>query len=298
MMRTLTILSAISFTLCFSRQLPPSSDIFLASVRVTDGAVTMGKPVNITARAGYDNQPSFLPDGGGILYTAIQTDPRGPQAPTQTDIFRYDIGTGTTTRVTATPESEYSPTVTPNGAAFSVIRVEPDSTQRLWSFALDGSKPTLLLTDIKPVGYHAWMDDSTVALFVLGTPPTLQIASLRTGKAAVVAHSIGRSLHRIPGRRAVGFVHKKSQDEWWIMEFDVASGTTRPLARTLPNSEDIAWMPDGSVVMGTGSKLFRHDLRQGSAWKEIADWTGAGIKGITRIAVSPRGDWITIVGAE
>ena len=45
---------------------------------------------------------------------------------------------GSTTRVTNTPESEYSPTVTPDGAHISVIRVEADGTQRLWRFTIDG----------------------------------------------------------------------------------------------------------------------------------------------------------------
>ena len=34
---------------------------------------------------------------------------------------------------------------TSGGTRFSVIRVERDSTQRLWSFALDGSDPQLML---------------------------------------------------------------------------------------------------------------------------------------------------------
>ena len=40
-----------------------------------------------------------------------------------------------------------------------------------------------MLADVKPVGYHAWADDHTLALFVLGQPATLQLADTRTGKA-------------------------------------------------------------------------------------------------------------------
>ena len=42
---------------------PPATDIYLADLRVADGRVQVGTPVNVTARPGYDNQPFFLPDG-------------------------------------------------------------------------------------------------------------------------------------------------------------------------------------------------------------------------------------------
>src|SRR5205085_5230181 len=115
---------------------------------------------------GYGNQPSFLPDSRAILYTSRREDG-------QSDIYRYDIGSAATTGVTTTPESEYSATVMPGGRRFSVIRVEKDSTQRLWSFALDGSDPRIVVESLKPVGYHAWLDATTLAMFVLGSPNAL-----------------------------------------------------------------------------------------------------------------------------
>src|SRR5712671_3589767 len=164
---------------------PPDTEIHLALLSMPGGQFTLGPPVNITANPGYDNQPSFAPDGRSLLFTSI----RGG---TQTDIYRYDIAAGRVARVTNTPESEYSPTVTPDGAHISVIRVEADGTQRLWRFTMDGTQPELVLADVKPVGYHAWGDDHTLALFVLGQPATLQIADTRTGKADNLMPGISR----------------------------------------------------------------------------------------------------------
>ena len=112
----------------------------------------------------------------------------------QSDIYRYDIATHETTRLTGEPESEYSATMMPGGRRFSVIRVERDSTQRLWSFALDGSDPRLVLRTIKPVGYQAWLDADHVAVYVLGQPATLQLVDVRTEHADTVARDIDRSL--------------------------------------------------------------------------------------------------------
>src|SRR4051812_38049645 len=63
---------------------PPGTDIFLAPLSVSGAKTTVGTPVNITARAGYDNQPSFTPDGRSILFTSIR-------AGGQSDIYRYDL---------------------------------------------------------------------------------------------------------------------------------------------------------------------------------------------------------------
>src|SRR5262245_60163909 len=113
---------------------PPSSDIFLVDVTKRGGQLVLGKPVNITNRDGYDNQPSFLPDGKSLLFTSIREN-------NQADIYRYELVTQKTERVTNTSESEYSPTVTPDQKFFSTIRVEADRTQRLWKFPLRGGEP-------------------------------------------------------------------------------------------------------------------------------------------------------------
>ena len=112
-------------------QAPPATDIYVADLRVTDRRVSVGSPVNVTARPGYDNQPFFLRDGRSFFYTSVRDD-------AQADIYRYDLDRKISVRVTTTRESEYSPTPLPKGDGFSVVRVEADSTQRLWAFNADG----------------------------------------------------------------------------------------------------------------------------------------------------------------
>lgn len=282
----LTVTFAAPFALF--AQGAPGTDIYLVSMSSNSGVLNFGAATNVTDRAGYDNQPSFLPDGSAVLYTSN----RGGQ----TDIFRYDIATGTTRAVTSTsPESEYSPTVTPDEITFSVIRVEVDSTQRLWQFNLDGTNPQILLTDIMPVGYQAWGNSYTLGIYVLGSPATFQIADTRTGVAEIIAYNVGRSIHKIPNRHAISFTHRVP--EYWIKEIDIDSRAVRPLVQLL-ESEFYVWTPDGSVLTGQGSKLYRWRYVEGSDWEEVADFAEAGIVDISRIAVSPQGEWIAIVGAR
>lgn len=290
-----------------SAQGAQGTDIHVVPLTMRGEVVALGTPVNITARPGYDNQPSFTPDGAAILYTSIRDDG-------QSDIYRYDIATRRTTRVTTTPESEYSATVMPGGTRMSVIRVEKDSTQRLWSFGVDGTDPRVVLEAIKPVGYHAWADDSTLVLFVLGSPATLQVANARTGIARQLVGGIGRSINRMPGTQGISFVHKVSPTEWWIRRLDTRTDSIRPLAQTLDGSEDHAWLPDGSALMARNDSLFRW-APEGNAgirvsgtrpappgtppgWQLIATFTEPGLRRISRLAVSPRGDYIALVSSE
>jgi hypothetical protein len=266
----------------------PATDIFVADMSHDGDRITLSGWRNVTDRNEYDNQPSFMPDGGSLLYTSG----RGGQ----TDTYRYDLSTGQSTPVTQTPESEYSPTVMPGGQRFSAIRVEADSTQRLWSFALDGTSPQVLLTEVAPVGYHAWATPDRVALFVLGSPPTLQLADISSGAVRQREESIGRSLHPIPDQLAVSFLHKG--EEWWIKALDLEQDRVTTIVRAVEGSEDYAWTPGGLLLMGSGSKLFVFDPKIDSDWRLVADLAAEGINGVTRLAASPNGTHLALVAVR
>ena len=269
----------------------PATDIFLAPLVGSGDSLRVGEARQITHQPGYDNQPAFLPDSSGLLYTSIRDDG-------QADTYRYDLASGETTQVTETAESEYSPTPMPDGQRFSVVQVEPDSTQRLWAFPLAGGKPELLLPSIRGIGYHAWGDSVTLGLFVLGEPPTLQIADLRADTAKTVAFNIGRSLHKIPGEAAISFVQKTSDSIWVIVKYDLQTGVQTPLVPTLAGSEYYCWTPDGMLLMGKGSELLAVRPGEKKAWKPIADFAGMGMTSITRLAVSPDNRWLAFVALQ
>src|SRR5690349_18552752 len=114
-MRTtfIVILAAAALSAAPLRQAaPPATEVFLAPLDPASGITTW---MNISNNAGYDNQPSFLPDSSAILFSSNRDGK-------QMDIYRYDIASKTVKQLTNTPDGEYSPTVTPDGKTFSVIR--------------------------------------------------------------------------------------------------------------------------------------------------------------------------------
>jgi len=262
----------------------PSTDVWVGEIAGTGDDLSVRGLVNATDRDGYDNQPAFIPYSGMFLYvSAVDT--------TQTEVFAYDTGTGVSSRVTQTEGvSEFSPTPIPGQATFSAIH-EVRGRQYLWRYGMDGESLGPVFSTVEPVGYHAWADERTVAMFVLGNPPTLQVGDAVSGDVRTVTERPGRSIHRIPGTAAISFVRKLDDGEWWIERLDPASGETTRLVRTRPGREDYAWLPDGRILMGDGPALF---LWPGSGeWIEVGLESGLGA--ITRLAVADDGRHVAIV---
>jgi hypothetical protein len=277
---------------------PAGTDIYLVSL----DKGKWGAPVPVSVEKGYDNQPFFDPGGRFVLFTANRDGK-------QMDIYQYDRETRAVSQLTRTaPEGEYSPTIPPElpgkpalkRDGFTVIRTEPDGTQRLWQFDRQGGNPQLVLTEIKPVGYHAWVDADRVALFVLGKPATLQLARISTGAAETAASDIGRSLHRVPGTRSVSFVQREASGEFWIKQIEFDTKKIDPLVKAVEGSSDrdYAWLPDGkTILMSAGTKI--HSWTRGAKdWTEAFDAAPHALGAITRLAVAPKGDAVAIVAGE
>ena len=267
---------------------PPATDIYLAPIRLMPTAPAMG-PARVASDnpKGYDNQPYFGSDGRSMLFTSNRDGK-------QTDIYFVELQTRQIRQFTRTPESEYSPAVMPDDGGVSTIRVERDGTQRVWQFAGDGAVPTLVLPNVKPAGYHAWVDAGRLAVYVLGKPATLQIADTKTGAATVVATDIGRAVLRRP-TGAISFVQREGA-QWLVKEWLPATGEIRLVVAALPGSaeRDAAWAPDGTLFMTKGGEV--HWWRPGQeGWTLLAD---PGIGALTRLAVSPDGRWMALVAAE
>jgi len=275
---------------------PPATDIYVLPLANGLASMNAARPSPIANAPGYENQPMFSPDGGRILFAAN----RG----TQTDVYVFDRATGATSQLTDTPENENSPTYLPAGVGdrggFSVVRTEPDRSQRLWRFDAQGRNPQIVLSDVKPVGYHAWVDADSVALYVLGQPATLRIASVKSGAATIAAANIGRSLNRVPGAGSVSFVQREASGEFWIKQIEISSKAIEPLVKAVDGStdRDMAWMPDGrTILMSSGTKIFSW-TRGVAGWTEVFDAAAHNLGAVSRLAVAPRGDAIAIVVAE
>src|SRR6185295_11306623 len=174
----LFFMTFISFTALLSAQRqqgpPANPELFLTTVNPAASPMIAASLTNISNNPGYDSQPGFLPDGSAVLFSST----RGA---TVYDVYKYDIASQTLVQLTSTADWENSPTVTPDRKTFSAIRSEVPTgaeNQRLWRYNLDGSNPTVVLPDLRRIGYHVWVDATHVVVYVLaaaqGEPNTLQ----------------------------------------------------------------------------------------------------------------------------
>ncbi|MGE0587245.1 MAG: TolB family protein [Cyclobacteriaceae bacterium] len=282
----ITLFTALSFAALGQ----PATEVFLLDLDISKDKLTVSNPVNISNHVGYDNQPSFHRAQPLVYYSSFNEDGRS-------DIKMYNYNTGKTESLTTTSEREYSPTLTPDGKFVSCIIQRDNDAQDLGKYPVNGGEPVVLIDNLI-VGYHAWVDDSNLILFVLGEPQTLQWYDLKTNTNTILESNIGRSLHKIPGENSMSFVHKVSDSEWLIKRLDAKSRSITTIGNTMPGQEDMAWTPDGRIVMSDGRALFFYD-KKSADWKTFAMNLGdAKFTGITRISISSNGKKLALVAAE
>ncbi len=284
-------LSLILISFVTSALAQTGSEILLFDLKVKKNKITLSSPKNITNHPGYDNQPGFNRDEPVIYYASFNDDGRS-------DIKAYNYETAATISITTTNELEYSPTQTPDKNYLSCIIQRDNGAQDLGKYPIEGGDPYVIIDNLT-VGYHVWADNSHLAMFILGDPNTLHYMRLPTKEDTVLAQNIGRSLHLIPGERAISFIHKLSATDWKIKKLDTETMKITALASTLPGREDIAWTPDGRIISSDGSKIYILNPGKENTWKEIPLLAGGELlKGVTRLAISPEGDRLAVVISE
>lgn len=286
--RISTFILALCFAFTLSAQLPQSNIYLFEMAQVTDSIFQFSQPQYLTAfnAKGYNNQPSFFTNDE--LYISSQM-----PSMAQPELYVLDLKKNTKLRVTETIEGEFSPQRMPSSNTFSAIRQEysaGDTTVRLWQFPMDR------LTNGRPVfkylsgiGYYTWLNSKEVAVFMVDNPNYLALANVDTDEQVPLATNIGRCIKKLPNGNLT-FVQKNEFGAWQLMELSLYSRTQmKPqlVVSSLPGVEDFAILPDGSYIMGKGSKLYKFNRFKDEDWVEIADLRYYNINNISRLAISP-----------
>ncbi|MBI1781190.1 MAG: PD40 domain-containing protein [Sphingobacteriales bacterium] len=268
------------------------SEIYLAKLTVTKNQISIAAPKNISNHKGYDSQPFFHPSQPLIYYASFNDSGRS-------DIKAYNYQTNITKNFTTTEEREYSPTVTPDGKYISCIIQRDNGAQDLGKYPINGGTAEVII-NYMVVGYHSWIDDKSLLLFVLDDTAhnSLHYFNVITKEDVVMVQNPGRSLHKIPNENAMSFVEKVSDDGWLIQKFDIKTRTISTITKTLPKREDLCWLNNGTMLMSDGEKLFSFDPKKDKEWMPVKVQSSIPLKGISRIIVNKANNKIAIVAAE
>lgn len=271
-----------------------NTEIYLFDLQFDNGKIIISNPENISNRKGYDNQPFFHPSKPWIYYSSFDDSLRS-------DIKVYDMETKKSWNFTDTRVREYSPTVTPDGKFISCIIQKDNGEQNLSKYPIGGGDVVDIIDDMI-VGYHAWIDEESLILFVLGEPHELRTYNVRSAKSNIVTKDIGRSLSKTSGNLQGCFV-QKSIDEWSIMKVDIQTYKIEKICSTIEGREDFVWLNDEIILMNDGFQIYYKNVEVGDEWKKVEYDFELGsrnefMKDLTRMAISGDGKRIAVVVGE
>jgi len=283
MTRTLFIL--VFFTNSLLAQMP-ETDIWLFKIEKKENVLTYTNPLNITNRAGYDNQPTFSLDEKSILYVVIDSTK-------QADIYQYTISKKSSVNLTKSNVSEYSPTLLPNGLGFSCVVVEKDSAQRVWKFNLDGKFNSIVHEGTDSIGYHTWLNADTLLYYKLTDPHSLRVLSIKSNEDHWLCDHPTRAFKKIGSSTRFIYAIKDSVRT----EFRIYNPTLREskVYATYPTSnEDFIWHSELGLIKSENADLLRYN-DQTDKWDLLFSFSNLGIKKITRFVFDSKTKQLAIV---
>lgn len=228
-------------------------------------------------RATYNNQPSFH-DYNEIYISSAKS------LSDKTDLCALNIKDKTWRKVTQTPLiSEFSPTPLVPKQALSCVRIEEDgSDQSLWLYPLDRSHMgRRLLTQYSNVGYHTWVNENEVAVYLVSEPHILKKIHIQTGEESIVGEKIGRCT-KTDTDGFIYFVQKNSETVWSLTKFDPDQKIWTTIIKMPYQSEDFDITPQGIFITAKGSRLYSYDPKKNENWQILYDFQAYGLRHIER----------------
>lgn len=259
----------------------PVTNIYHLKMTKVGKSYRVKSPQFMTAfnKNGYNNQPAFF-DDKVVYFTTDYYDSE------QTEIAKFDLFDKSLTRITYTEEKEYSPTPVPGRDAFSVVRVELDNeVQTLSLYPLDGiGYAKRYMNNTKNIGYHCWLDDSTLGLFLVESPHhNLAVADAVSERRKIILDNVGRCLKK-DSKGNLLFVHKQTESEWFLKAYDLNTNKSKTLIQLPTGVEDYEVLNDGTILIGQNSIVSAFNPKNDSNWVVVIDLAEAGITNIKRIA--------------
>lgn len=279
----------------------PISNVYLFDLEYKTDTIEFLNPRYLTAfnANGYNNHPAFFSEHELVISSQLPTE-------SMPELYLLNLQDSTKTKMTATSEGEYSPFRMPDYFNFSAVRQQvngQDTLLQLWQFPIDrkgNGKPVFKY--LTSIGYYYWINSYEVAVFLVDNPPTLAIANTVSDELTPVATNPGRCFRTLPNGNLV-YVQKSNFGDWQLMEKNMyqPKAPAKRIMDVVTGAEDFAITPNGTLLMGKGSRLYMHQYNPREEpgdrqWQEVVDLRYYEITNITRIAVSRDGKKIAIVG--
>jgi ketosteroid isomerase-like protein len=282
------------------------SEVWVGSLDMSGGRFVVANLVNISNHPGYDNQPAFFADGSRVVFTSqiAELDDTGHAV----QAVIYDFASGSSTPMKGA--LGFSPTPAADGKSLMMLR-EGHVVLR------DPAGKETALTETKDAGYYARFDDRTWVLFMNDKQRRIVIYDAKTKALDTMAIGANTAPIRVPGKRAVTFVASEpfpapegeaaknaAPRKIVLRQLDLSDPLNARRVTTLATipfatSGSHVWISDGerrgTLLMASGHTIYEWNPAHPDVWQKAAEFDNPELQGLTRIALSPRGDRIALV---
>lgn len=254
----------------------PATDMIL--IELSDSGIPQHfKHLTSMVGGSYRQQPVFV-ETDVLLISSDEARPEHP------DIWMLDLQKNIRTRFTNSSCRAFSPRIRPGTRHVTFVGQEPDSSQFLYAVDRPGAAPVNILPEIPQVGYYSWASESVLALFLVGQPHRLEWVDLVDGMRHLVCLEPGRSF-QFDDKGQLVYIQKVLPDVRYVKRFDPATRRSEILVRAPQDSEDLALLQDGTILMTQDSRILRFRPGKDLQWVEWIDLAPMGIHRMSRIAV-------------
>jgi serine/threonine protein kinase len=223
--------------------------------------------VTLTSAPGREFQPSFSPDGKGVVYSASGENGEN------IDVYRQAIGGSQAVRVTTDEAQDLSPVWSPDGARIAWLRTGPKETA-IFAAAVAGGVHAkiadLFPTRVESVGRHLdWSPDGASLAAsdkeVPGLPFRIVFIDVATGRkrqATMPPENIIGDMAPCfsPDGKWLAFLRAVSSGVGDVWIAPVAGGQPRRVTTDNRSILAMTWGPDGKSIVFSSNRMRNHAL--------------------------------------
>jgi ketosteroid isomerase-like protein len=272
-----------------------TTEVWVGSLDMRDGKFVVSDLRNISNDPGYDNQPAFFPGNRSMVYTSVID---GDLSDSGLGLHAWLVDLESGSRKPLPEARGFSPTPTVDGKNLMMLR-----EGRVWLHDLETGKLVKPLTETSTAGYYSRFDDQTWVLFMNEPERRIVIYDAKAHEMKTMATGANTAPYRIPGERAVTFVAQDpfpavegTESKLVLRKLDLKTEKVTTLTEiAFPTGGQHLWTSRGTLLMASGPQIFEWSPSRPDEWKPVYRADHPELRGISRIAISPRGDRIAIV---
>lgn len=267
-----------------------NSQIYVFDIAIHDAKIELLNPIAIPHNEGYNNQPFFI-SNQEILFSSNNDG--------QADILKYNLETEKKQWMNKRTEGgEYSPQPIPNSNDIAAVRLDPDGLQRLYRYDTSTDTSALLIEDIQVAYFAFYNDDHILGTVLSGEIMDLVTIDLETKTVDTLVSGAGRGIQRIPSINKMSYTVINESKQMDVYLWNTETKESVFICQLPYGVQDYVWLNDSQILSGSGNRLFMYDTWGDAEWFQVGSTEKFDLQDITRMALSPDGKKLAIVGKK